>query len=123
MAGEGWDCVQAKWRFGHFRPGPCNESVDSLHALHTQHFFGLLRPGSCNESGDSLHHMGHFFDFCPNPCNESVDSLRAVRTHCNRVGDPGLGRVVWSEQGAVAVRADVVQTLCVARSSRNEGRG
>jgi hypothetical protein len=41
----------------------------------------------------------------------------------NRVWHPGLGRVVWSEQGAIAVRADVVQTLCVARSSRNEGRG
>jgi hypothetical protein len=73
---------------------PCNESVDSLHALHTQHFFALLRPWSCNESGDSLHRMGHFSDFCPDPCNESGDSLHRMGHFpdfcpdpCNESGD------------------------------------
>jgi hypothetical protein len=61
--------------FCRFYPNPCNESVDSLHALHTQHFFALLRPRSCNESVNSLHCMGHFADFCPNPCNESGGSI------------------------------------------------
>jgi hypothetical protein len=72
------DSLHRMGRFSDFCPNPCNESVDSLHALHTQHFFALLRPGSRNETVDSLHRMGHFWDFCPDPCNETVDSLHRM---------------------------------------------
>jgi hypothetical protein len=74
------DFVQGMYDFSDFCPNPCNESGDSLHALHTQHFFALLRPWSRNESVDSLHRLGHFPDFCPDPCNESGDSLHALHT-------------------------------------------
>jgi hypothetical protein len=125
-----WSCNESAdslHRMGHFSdfcPDPCNESADSLHRM--CHFSGFC-PDPCNESANSLHRMGHFPDFCPDPCNESVDSLRNechFSDYCQASIHPSSfvsafrlstafairvwAGVIWSEEGAVAVRAGIV---------------